>query len=151
MISFDDRLGVYGREQGQGAKLRQFNFVSNWVWVLLIILLATVTAVFDKINGIDPEFFLFRAFVEVNSLENGGDSSPGVDGGAGVGRVGAGPLALENKEFQFANYNSDSTSDPGHIGFNPMNPEQTEVTPYQAGGASASCFPLGINLRSFGS
>lgn len=102
LISFDTRRGLYGPEQGGGAKLLQSNLVSNLVWVLLIVGLAAVAVVFDRINTIDPEFLLFRAFAEVNSMD-----------------CVSGPLALEDKEFRFAKYQGDNV---GHIGFRPAAP-----------------------------
>jgi hypothetical protein len=118
LISFDERRGLYGPEQGEGSKELKFNTVPNWVWVFLIFVLATVAMIFDRINSHDPEFFLFRAFVEVNSMD-----------------CVAGPLALENKEFRFANFQSFegevSENDVGHIGFHPADPTQVEVTTFK--------------------
>jgi hypothetical protein len=115
LISFDERRGLYGPEQGEGSKELKFNTVPNWVWVFLIFVLATVAMIYDRINIHDPEFFLFRAFVEVNSMD-----------------CVAGPLALENMEFRFANFQSElSENDVGHIGFHPADPTQAEVTTFK--------------------
>jgi hypothetical protein len=115
LISFDEKLSLYGPELGEGAKLLQYNIVPNWVWVFFIFVLGAVAAVFDRINTQDPDFYLFRAFVEVNSMD-----------------CVAGPLALENKEFRFAKFESDvAKNEVGHIGFHPADPTQHEVTKFE--------------------
>lgn len=53
MISFDQSAGLYGPELGDGAKVRQFNLVPSIVWAVMIVGLAVVAIVFDRINTID--------------------------------------------------------------------------------------------------
>ena len=69
---------------------------------------------FDRINDNDPDFFLFRAFVEVNSMD-----------------CVAEPLALGSKDFRFAKFQCDS-DDVGHLGFNPAETTQREVAVFRA-------------------
>jgi hypothetical protein len=115
LVSFEVKRGLYGPERGGGAKLRQSNIVANWVWLLLIFLLATVAFIFDRINDVDANFFLFQAFVEVNKMD-----------------CIAGPLALDDsKEFRLAKFQGMS-DDIGHLGFNPADPTQLEVEAFQA-------------------
>lgn len=69
IYGFDRQKGEYGNEVGEGPRLYQKNIVDQWVWLLITFVFAILAFIFDRINKEDPEFYLFRAFMAVNSMD----------------------------------------------------------------------------------
>lgn len=69
LYSFDPRTGSYGTEKGKGPRVYQKNKVAQWIWVVGIFGLSLISYLFSRTNIEDPEFYLYRAFLEANSMD----------------------------------------------------------------------------------
>ncbi len=68
MYSFDPRTGLYMEEKGDGPRLYEKNIVAQWIYVVAIIVLSIIAFIVSKIQNEDPEFYLYRAFLEANNM-----------------------------------------------------------------------------------
>ena len=56
-------------KKGNGPRLYQKNIVSQWIWVVFIAGFALLSLIFLFIYIEDPDFYLYKAFLEANKMD----------------------------------------------------------------------------------